>query len=85
MSDIDFILVEKRQRQTSAGTVALSERELAFLRLACSEKTYFAIAREMYVSERTVDGYRDALFRKLNVVSRVGLVMYAVKNGIVRV
>lgn len=85
MSDIDNILVEKRQRQTSDGAVELSERELAFLRLACSEKTYFAIAREMYVSERTVDGYRDALFRKLNVVSRVGLVMYAVRNGIVRV
>jgi DNA-binding CsgD family transcriptional regulator len=85
MSDIDLILVEKRQRQTSDGAVELSERELTFLRLACSEKTYFAIAREMYVSERTVDGYRDALFRKLNVVSRVGLVMYAVRNGIVRV
>lgn len=61
----------------------LSDRELAFLKLACTEKTYFAIAREMYVSDRTVDGYRDSLFRKLNVSSRVGLVMYAVRNGIV--
>jgi len=79
------LLVAKRQRQTLVGGVSLSDRELAFLRLACSEKTYFVIAREMYVSERTVDGYRDSLFRKLNVVSRVGLVLYAVRNGIVRV
>jgi DNA-binding CsgD family transcriptional regulator len=62
----------------------LSERELAFLKLACSERTYFQIAREMYVSDRTVDGYRDSVFRKLNVGSRVGLVIYAVKHGIVR-
>jgi DNA-binding NarL/FixJ family response regulator len=63
----------------------LSDRELAFLRLACSEKTYQEIAGEMFVSERTVDGYRDTLFKKLNVGTRVGLVMYAIRNGIVRV
>jgi DNA-binding NarL/FixJ family response regulator len=63
----------------------LSDREITFLQLACSEKTYAEIAREMFVSERTVDGYRDALFKKLNVTSRVGLVMYAIRNGVVRI
>ena len=63
----------------------LSERELSFLRLACSEKTYLQIAAEMFVGERTVDGYRDALFKKLGIGSRVGLVIYAIKNRIVRV
>ena len=37
----------------------------------------------MSVSPRTIDGYRDALFEKLNVKTRVGLVMYAIKNNIV--
>jgi DNA-binding NarL/FixJ family response regulator len=60
----------------------LSERETAFLQLVCSEKTYAEIAGEMFVSARTVDGYRDSLFRKLNVTSRVGLVLYATRNGI---
>lgn len=65
------------------GTLTrLSDREVTFLQLACSEKTYTEIAREMFVSERTVDGYRDALFKKLNVSSRVGLVLYAIRNGI---
>jgi len=64
--------------------VRLTDREVNFLRLACSEKTYTEIAKEMFVSERTVDGYRDALFKKLNVTTRVGLVMYAIKNGIYR-
>ncbi|TDX01862.1 response regulator transcription factor [Dinghuibacter silviterrae] len=61
---------------------ALSERELQFLRLACSELTYKEIADKMYLSARTIDGYRDALFDKLNVRTRVGLVMYAIRSGI---
>ncbi len=61
----------------------LNERELEFLKLACTEMTYKEIADKMYVSPRTVDGYRDSLFEKLNCKTRVGLVMYAIKNGIV--
>jgi DNA-binding CsgD family transcriptional regulator len=37
----------------------------------------------MNISPRTVDNYRDSLFLKLNVKSRVGLVMYAIKNGVI--
>lgn len=63
----------------------LSERELNFLKLACSEKTYVEIGAEMHVSDRTIDGYRDSLFRKLDVSSRVGLVLYAIRNGIAKI
>ncbi len=61
---------------------ALNPRELEFLKLACSELTYKDIAVRMNVSAHTVDGYRDALFEKLQVKSRVGLVLYAIKNKI---
>lgn len=72
------------EEETIPGTmVKINEKELTFLKLACSEKTYQQIAGEMSVSERTVDGYRESLFQKLNVSSRVGLVLYAIKNGIV--
>jgi DNA-binding NarL/FixJ family response regulator len=60
----------------------LSPRELTFLQFACSEMTYKDIAVEMQVSPRTVDGYRDELLKKLNLQSRVGLVLFAIKNGI---
>ncbi|MFN8242776.1 MAG: response regulator transcription factor [Ferruginibacter sp.] len=63
----------------------LNDRETDFLKYACTEMTYKEIADKMYVSPRTIDGYRDALFEKLNVKTRVGLVMFAIKNGIVRV
>ena len=61
----------------------LNEKEINFLKLCCSELTYKEIADKMVLSPRTIDGYRDALFDKLNVKTRVGLVMYAIKNGIV--
>lgn len=61
----------------------LNENELVFLKLACSEKTYQEIAAEMFKSEKTIDGYRAEVFKKLNVSSRVGMVMYAIKNGAV--
>lgn len=63
----------------------LNDKEIQFLKLACTEKTYKEIAEEMYLSPRTIDGYRDALFEKLNIKTRVGLVMYAIKNGFVNV
>ena len=63
----------------------LTDKELTFLRLSCSEKTYGEIAKEMFLSERTIDGYRDSIFRKLNITSRVGMVLYAVKNGLVKI
>lgn len=63
----------------------LNEKEIQFLRLACTEMTYKEIADKMFLSPRTIDGYRDALFEKLNIKTRVGLVMYAIKNGIVQI
>jgi two-component system invasion response regulator UvrY len=65
--------------------LGLNDREVEFLKLACTELTYKEIADQMYLSPRTIDGYRDSLFEKLNVRTRVGLVLYAMKNGIVHV
>ncbi|HEY4149995.1 MAG TPA: response regulator transcription factor [Chitinophagaceae bacterium] len=63
--------------------VKLTQRELQFLKLVCTEFTYREIAEKMFLSPRTIDGYRDDLFEKLGVKTRVGLVMYAIRNGIV--
>jgi DNA-binding NarL/FixJ family response regulator len=65
--------------------IVLNEKEREFLRWACSELSYKDIAEKMYISPRTVDDYRQSLFNKLKVHSRVGLVMYAIKNKIVEV
>lgn len=62
----------------------LTEREKEFLRWLCTDKSYKEIAAAMYLSPRTIDGYRDNLFEKLKVVSRVGLVIFAIRNEIVK-
>ena len=63
--------------------VKLNQRERQFLQLACSELTYVQIADQMCVSPRTVDGYRETLFGRLQVKSRVGLAIWAIRSGLV--
>lgn len=74
-----------KKEDTGAGRFDINEREKEFLQLACSEMTYSQIADQMCLSPKTIDGYRMSLFEKLNVKSRVGLVLYAIKNGLVEV
>jgi two-component system, NarL family, invasion response regulator UvrY len=65
--------------------IQITPREEEFLKLCCSEMTYKEIASIMYLSSRTVEGYRDQLFEKLQLKTRVGLVLYAIKNKIVSI
>jgi DNA-binding NarL/FixJ family response regulator len=80
----DFVtrlLVDSISHPVSSNV--LNIREVEFLRLASTEMTYKEIADHMKVSVRTVDGYRDTLFEKLNVRSRIGLVLFAIKNKLI--
>jgi DNA-binding NarL/FixJ family response regulator len=80
----DFVtrhLVQNFNHQ--AEKIKLNNREVEFLKLAGSELTYKEIADQMCISVRTVDGYRDQLFEKLQIKSRVGLVLYAIKNKLI--
>lgn len=80
VSNVNF----RRLLEAEKNSLKLSMRELAFLRLAGSDKTYKEIAREMNLSERTIDGYREALFQKLHVQSRVGMVLEALKQDLIK-
>lgn len=62
--------------------IKITEREQEFLGYACSELTYKEIGEKMFCSARTVESYRDSLFEKLGVKTRVALALYAVKAGI---
>ena len=63
--------------------VLLSANEQTFLELCCTEMIYKEIATAMNLSVRTIEGYRDDLFLRLGVKTRTGLVIYALKHGIV--
>lgn len=63
--------------------ITLSDGEIEFLKHVCSEQTYKEIAYELGMNPRAIDGMRDNLFNRLDVKSRVGLAMYAIRHGIV--
>ena len=65
--------------QNPQDALRLNEREKEFIKWACSDLTYADIAEKMCVSPRTVDGYRESVFQKLNVKSRQTLAMEAVR------
>jgi DNA-binding NarL/FixJ family response regulator len=73
-----------RLSQTGASP-SVTEKEKEFIKLACSDLTYKEIASRMNLSERTIDGYREALFHKLNVQSRVGLALEAIRRNLVSI
>ncbi|ULC59440.1 response regulator transcription factor [Flaviramulus sp. BrNp1-15] len=63
----------------------LKDREIEFIKLVCTELTYNEIAKKMFLSPKTIDGYRDSLFEKLEVKNRIGLVIYAIKHKIFKI
>jgi len=69
----------------TSDKIELKDREVEFLKYICKEMTYKEIATHMFLSPKTIDGYRDALFEKLQTKNRIGLVIYAIKHKIVDV
>ncbi len=78
-------LLHSLQPEQQKNQLVLKENEITFLQLACSEMTYKEIAGVMNLSPKTIDGYRQELFNKLNIKNRVGLVIYALKNNIISI
>ncbi len=73
----------RRLLEFEKDSLNISDKEKIFLQYACSDMTYKQIALLMNISERTVDGYRESLFQKLKVQSRVGLALEAIRRELV--
>jgi DNA-binding CsgD family transcriptional regulator len=78
-----YINQEESQDTQVMPIQTLSENELTFLKWICTDKTYKEIADEMNLSPRTIDTYRDNLFKKLQIKTRTGLAIFAIKNSII--
>ncbi|WP_114936866.1 response regulator transcription factor [Mucilaginibacter endophyticus] len=63
--------------------VELTEREQDVLKLICAEKTANEMGKQLFLSPRSVEGIRQRLIDKVGVRNTAGLVMFAVKNGII--
>lgn len=60
----------------------LKEKEIEFIKLACTDMSYKEIAEAMYCSYKTVEGYRDAVHKKLKIKNRIGLVLFAIHHNL---
>ncbi|GAA4321325.1 response regulator transcription factor [Mucilaginibacter gynuensis] len=81
--DVSSVNYRRLLRRQDIEEIKLTEREKTFLKLACSDFTYKEIASKMFLSEKTIDGYRESLFQKLNVKSRTGMALEAIKKNLV--
>jgi DNA-binding NarL/FixJ family response regulator len=59
-----------------------SAKEIEIIQLICQENTNKEIGIKLFLSPRTVEGYRLKILEKMNVKSTAGIVIYAVKNGL---
>ena len=71
-----------KQNKLKAQLKGISDREKEFLLHVCTKMTYVEIAAKMFCSARTVHSYRDSLFQKLDMNTRMELAMYAVEHGL---
>lgn len=62
--------------------IEFNERELQMIRLICEEKTNREIADTLFLSIRTIEGYRDKILEKINAKNAAGIVVYAIKHKI---
>ena len=76
------LIYNKNKTTLDTQRYILNEKEVVFLKLAGTEFTYKEIANEMKLSPRTIDKLRDNLFVRFSIKNRVGLVLLALKAGL---
>ena len=77
------LVIKNNIKPSFNQNVEFSEREHEVLKMICEEKTAAEIAKEIFLSPRSVEGIRQRLIEKVGVRNTAGLVMFAIKNGIV--
>src|SRR5690606_7773403 len=75
---VSHILIESLEKGIDTE---LKEKEIEFIKLACTDMNYKEIADKMFVSYKTIEGYRDALYKKLGIKNRIGLMLFAIKHN----
>ena len=63
----------------------LTPKEVEVLRLICLEQTTPQIAEQLFLSPRTIEGHRKRMLEKTGAKNTAGLVMYAVRYGLVNI
>ena len=76
---------QEQKKPTLKNNVSLTAREAEVLELICKEHTAKEIAEKLFISPRTAEGHRRSLIEKLGVKNTAGLIVKAIKEGIIEV
>jgi DNA-binding CsgD family transcriptional regulator len=63
--------------------IAFTEREKEIIKLICFQCTAQEIGDRLFISKRTVEGYRTKILEKINAKNTAGVVIYALKNNLI--
>jgi DNA-binding NarL/FixJ family response regulator len=77
-----LIAKSKYNHRQAKNRVEFGEKEIEIIILICKEFTNKEIADQLFLSVRTVEGYRQKLQEKMQVKNSIGIVIYAIQNGI---
>lgn len=77
-------IVEQRLTPAAGGNDGLTAREIEVLTLIAEGRTSREIAEELVISVKTVERHRENIMNKLDIHSRVELVKYAIKRGLIQ-
>jgi two-component system, NarL family, invasion response regulator UvrY len=72
---------DEANAEMNAG-LSFSDKELEFIKYLCTEMTNKEIADAMSTSPRTTEGWRKMICERLNVRTRVGIVLFAMRNNL---
>ena len=86
INERSLLALQKRSRAKPQATMVdtLSKREIEVLDLICKQLTSEEIAEKLFISIKTVNGHRINLLEKTGTKNTAGLVLYAVKKGIIQ-
>ncbi|MBG44026.1 MAG: DNA-binding response regulator [Aequorivita sp.] len=76
---VSQILVDSLENEIDTD---LKEKEIEFIKLACTDLSYKEISEAMCCSYKTVEGYRDSVHKKLKIKNRIGLVLFAIHHNL---
>ncbi len=79
-----LIVKSKFDQQKRSPGALFTDREREIVRLICRQHTAQEIGEMLFLSKRTVEGYRTRILEKMDVKNTAGVVIFALKHSIIR-
>jgi DNA-binding NarL/FixJ family response regulator len=78
-----LIVKSKFDAQKKMQEAIFTEREKEIIRLICRQHTAQEIGEQLYISKRTVEGYRTRILEKMEVKNTAGVVIFALRHHLI--